>query len=138
MDRPAPETQLGHPLQAHHGRHRRALLIRHALRGASWCAVAVAAVVAWGVAAAPAGASTAWVRLLLLVAAFAVALGFAIRGFLADSIPLAALLERIEERFPALRSWIRNALDFERVPPSYVSPDLAQAVRLEASRRLAE
>src|SRR4029079_4481117 len=40
-----------------------------------------------------------------------------------------------EHAFPALRSWLRNALDFETRPPSGTSAELTGALREEAARR---
>lgn len=137
MNQRASEPRLRHPLEGHLRRHRGALLIRHALRGASWCALAIALAVTLGAALAP-GVAGSWLRLGALIATCAAASIAAGRGFLAESLSLDGLLERVEERFPTLRSWIRNALDFERTPIEHVSPDLAGAVRSEASRRLAE
>ena len=133
----APEPKLGHPLEGHHRRHRRALLIRHALRGASWSALAITFAVALGLLFVN-GAGGAWLRLTALVVAVALSTLAAARGFLSESLSLDAFLERVEQRFPVLRSWIRNAVDFERAPLEHVSSDLAGALRDEASRRLAD
>jgi hypothetical protein len=45
-------------------------------------------------------------------------------------------LERVEERFPVVRSWLRNALDLERETPVGASDQLAAAVRAETVKRL--
>ena len=131
----ASESKLGHPLEGHHRRHRRALLIRHALRGASWSALAITGAVTLGLVFVS-GIGGAWLRLAALIAAVTLAALVSARAFLAESLSLDGFLERVEERFPALRSWIRNAVDFERTPLEHVSGDLAGALRDEASRRL--
>ncbi len=133
----APETPVRHPLEGQHRRHRRALLLRHALRGASWCTVAITLAVLLGVAWSP-GVIGAWLRLAALVVAGLVAIGFAAARFSGEVLSLDGFLERVEERFPDLRSWIRNAVDFERARFEHVSADLARALGAEASRRLAE
>ena len=135
---PAPQSSpLGHPLRTHHLRHRRALFVRHALRGASWSAVAIAAAVALGLPL-QAGVSGAWLRLAALLVAVALAALASARGFLSEALSFGGFLEQVEERFPALRSWIRNAVDFEGGRLEHVSSDLAAAVRDEASRRLSQ
>src|SRR5438477_11847095 len=131
----APESRLGHPLEGHHRRHRCALLIRHALRGASWSALAITLAVGLGLLFAT-GSGGAWLRLTALVLAVVLAALVSARGFVSESLTLDAFLERVEQRFPALRSWIRNAVDFERAPLEHVSGDLAGALREEAARRL--
>ena len=133
----ATESRLGHPLSGHHRRHSRALLIRYALRAASWSVVAISVAVMIGLLFHP-GAGGAWVRLTLLLLALGVAAVIAARAFLTESISMEGFLERVEGRFPALRSWIRNAVEFEEAPLEHVSTDLAAAVREEAARRVAE
>jgi hypothetical protein len=134
MTRPAPES-LRHPLERQHRRRQRALLWRHALRGATACAVVLALAVLLGVLFLP-GVAAAWTRLAAVAIVCALAIGAAARRFTHEGLPLGAYLERVEERFPHLKSWIRNAVDFERTPPSHVSPDLARALHDEARRRL--
>ncbi len=83
------------------------------------------------------GEAAAWVRLSIVALGILAALGWAVRRFRASVPRFDALLEDLEHRFPDLRSWLRNALDFERTPPAHVSGELAQAVSAETARRLA-
>ena len=86
----------------------------------------------------PTGEALAWARLLVAAAAGLAALALAVAGFLRARPSFDAYLERVEDRFPAVRSWLRNALDFERRPPAHTSPELARALGDETARRLAE
>ena len=131
----APEPTLRHPLGRQHRRFNRALLFRHALRGAAWCTLAIALATLAGLLAAT-GAAGAWARLLALGAVVAAAIAVATRDFLRHRLDLDGYLERVERQWPQLRSWIRNAIDFEAVPHAHVSADLAAALRAEAARRL--
>jgi len=130
-----PEHTLHHPLEQHHRRYRRALLLRHTLWAAAWCAVAIAAAVLVGLlhAAGPAGS---WLRLVALGVIGLALIARAVARFRREAIGLDGYLEQAEQRFPHLRSWIRNAVDFERRPPRYVSGDLAAALRAEAAQRI--
>jgi hypothetical protein len=131
----APEHTLRHPLGRQHQRFNRALLIRYALRGAAWCALAIAAAILVGLLFAT-GTAGAWTRLLALTAAAVVAIVASTRDFLRQRLDLDAYLERVEAHLPQLRSWIRNAVDFEATSHPHVSADLATALRSEAARRL--
>src|SRR5262245_13669816 len=133
----APEPTLRSPLVGHHRRFNRALLLRHALKGAAWCAGAVTFAAIFGMLFAL-GVGGAWTRLIVLAAAAAAAIVVAIRRFLRDRLDLDRYLEHVEQRLPSLRSWIRNAVDFEAGPGDYVSEDLAVALRTEAARRFSE
>jgi hypothetical protein len=82
------------------------------------------------------GAPFSWTRLLLVAWVSALAIGVAARRFGRDGLGLGAYLERVEQRFPHLRSWIRNAVDFEGARLEHVSPALAGALQAEAVRRL--
>jgi hypothetical protein len=111
-----------HPLRSHVSRHyrllRRALTLRESLRAAGRTAVVVTVAVAAGVAW-PAAEPLAWVRWAVVTALAAAAVALAVAGFLRARPSFDTWLERIEERFPAVRSWLRNALDFERRPPAH-------------------
>src|SRR5215510_169205 len=131
----APEPTLRNPLRRQHRRFNRAVLLRHALRGAAICALAVALATLIGPLLAT-GTAGAWARLISLSAVAAVAIGVATRRFLRHRLDLDAYLDRVEQRLPELRSWIRNAVDFETTTPTHVSTDLAEAVHAEAARRL--
>jgi len=124
-------------LAGHHAALRRALALRHGLRAAGRVAAAIAGAVALGVAW-PGGEALAWARLAALAAGAAAILVLAVRAFLRARPALDAYLERVEERFPAVRSWLRNALDFERRTPPHTSPELARALGAETVRRLAD
>jgi hypothetical protein len=107
------------------------------LSAAGSVAVAVTLAVALGVAW-PMGELLAWARLFAVAGAGIAALVLAVAGFLRVRPTFDAYLERIEKRFPAVRSWLRNALDFERRPPAHTSPELVLALGEETARRLAE
>ena len=131
----APEPTLRNPLGRQHRHFNRALLVHHALRGAAVCAVAIAFATLVGLLFAT-GAAGAWARLLALVAVATAAIGVATRGFLRHRLDLDGYLDRAEQHLPQLRSWIRNAVDFEATPHPHVSADLSDALRAEAARRL--
>ena len=131
----APEHTLRHPLGRQHQRFNRALLIRHALKGAAWCTLAVALATVVGLLLAT-GALGAWVRLLALAAVAVAAIVASARGFLRQRLDLDGYLERVEGHLPQLRSWVRNAVDFEATSHAHVSADLATALRSETARRL--
>ena len=133
----APDSPLRRHVSRHYGALRRALVLRAGLRAAGASAVIVALGVALGVAHPP-GETLAWVRVLAALAGVTAALAFAVTGFLRSRPSFDAYLQRIEERFPAVSSWLRNALDFERRLPPHTSPELARALSVETARRLAE
>lgn len=133
----APDNVLERLVSRHYAMLQRALTLRHGLRAAGNVAVVVTLAVALGVAW-PTGEPLAWARLFAVAGAGVVALGLAVAGFLRALPTFDAYLERIEQRFPAVRSWLRNALDFERRPPAHTSPELARALGEETARRLAE
>jgi len=137
MTERAPDPTLAHPLQRQHRAHTRSLLVRHALRAAAAAAAVIAASVLIGTAFLP-GVGGAWTRLLLVLAAcLALALAAASR-FARARFGLEAYLEHVEERFPAVRSWLRNAIDLRRRPAAHTSPALAEALDEETRRRLAD
>ena len=132
----APES-LRHPLRRQHQRFNRALLVRHVLEAAAGCAALVALATLIGAAFAT-GTTGAWLRLTGLVALATAVTTLAVRAYLRERLGLDPYLERVEARFPALRSLIRNAIDFEAAPRRHESEDLAGAVRNEAARRLTD
>ena len=130
-----PGHSLRRILERQHRAHRLALALRFALRAGSALAVAVAAVVLAG-AAIGGGQGVARLRLGLFVLAAGALLARAVVGFLAAAPRFEAFLERIERRFPDVRSWLRNALDLERRPSAYTSGELAAALAEETARRV--
>ncbi len=135
MTHRVPETSLHRRLVRHHRACRDALVLRHALRAAAAICAVVAAAVAVGVGL-TLGPGAAWTRLVLVVAAGLLALGFAVVAFLREAPGFDAWLEGAERRFPDLRSWLRNALDLESAPLTGASPVLARALTDETLRRL--
>jgi hypothetical protein len=133
----APDHVLDRLVSRHYAALQRALTLRHGLRAAGSVAAIVTLAVALGVAW-PTGELLAWMRLLAVAGAGVAALVLAVTGFLHALPSFEAYLERVEARFPAVRSWLRNALDFERRPPPHTSPELVRALGEETSRRLAE
>jgi hypothetical protein len=113
----------------------RALALRVALRASAAAGMAVAVAVTVG-ALFPAGAAAGWVRLGALALAVIAALAWAARASARLSLGFEDYLERIEQRFPEVRSWLRNALDFESRPPRDTSAELALALQEETARRL--
>ncbi len=135
MNDRVPDTSLRRILARHHRAVRGALVARHGLRGAaSACALVTLAVIV-GVAF-PLGPGAAWARLILLLAASALAGATAVRGFRSAAPGFDTWLEGIERQFPELRSWLRNALDLESSPPPDTSPVLARALAGETARRI--
>jgi hypothetical protein len=132
-----PDNVLERLVSRHYAALQRALALRHGLRAAGGATGVVTLAVALGVAW-PTGEPLAWARLLAAAGAGSAALVLAVAGFLRARPSFEAYLERIEDRFPVVRSWLRNALDFERRPPAHTSPELARALGEETSRRLAE
>jgi hypothetical protein len=110
-------------------------VLRHALRASSAACVLLAFAVTTGLAL-PRTPGTAWLRLALFAGGAVTALALATRGFLRETPRWDAWLESLETRFPDLRSWLRNALDFERKAGAHTSDELASAVREQAERRL--
>ena len=131
-----PDSPIERLVSGHYAALRRVLALRQGLRAAGRAAVLVVLAVAFGVAW-PTGEPLAWARLLVTAAAGVAALALAVAGFLRARPSFDAYLERVEERFPAVRSWLRNALDFERRSPAHTSPELARALGDETARRLA-
>ncbi|MCC6349460.1 MAG: hypothetical protein IT347_07705 [Candidatus Eisenbacteria bacterium] len=136
MPERAPSPSLTSQLRRRHAAVRRALATRHALRAAAACAVLLAVAFSIGIAL-PAGPGGSLARLVLLGAASLSALALAVRAFAADAPRFADWLEVIERRFPALRSWLRNALDLESGRDAHTSGELASALAAEAGQRFA-
>jgi hypothetical protein len=130
----APGHALLRTLLRHHAALRRAWIGRHALRAAAAIALALAVAVALGALLAG-GSTLAWGRLAFVLLAALAALVLAVRAQLRAVPRFAAWLERIEERFPEVRSWLRNALELEASPPPHTSPELAHALAAETARR---
>ena len=130
-----PETSLRRVLSRHHRVVRMALIVRHGLRGGAAICALLALALILGVAI-PLGPAAAWVRLALTVLGLALAVAWSVRAFLSAAPGFDAWLEGIEGHFPALRSWLRNALDLESAPPPDTSPVLARALSGETARRL--
>ena len=128
-------SPLHHRLERSHGELRRALVLRHALRASAGLCALVALVV---LAAAPLdfGEGFAWTRSALAALAGIVVMARTLARWRAERPPFESWLEQIEQRFPEVRSWLRNALDLERTPPAHTSADLAAALRDETARRL--
>ena len=134
----APDNALERLVSRHHAALRRSLALRHGLRAAGNVAVVVTLgggarrgvahrrAAGLGAPARRGGrrASRPW--------------SSRSRASCARCPSFEAYLERIEERFPVVRSWLRNALDFERRPPAHTSPELVRALGEETSRRLAD
>ncbi len=130
-----PDPSLRQPLVRTHRAHHRRLLARTALLGAAYAAGWIALLVAVGVAfAGGVGASVA--RLVVALAGILLAVAAATTRFLRERRTLDAWLEHVETRFPAVRSWLRNALELEADPGVGASPELAGAVVREAGERL--
>lgn len=132
----APHDLLRERLQPAYQRVRLALVARHALRAAGIAALLISAALVGGVAL-PVSPGTAWARLLVIGIGSLAALAFATRAFLREAPSWESWLERVEQRFPGVRSLLRNALDFERHGDAHTSNELASAVRVEAARQLA-
>ena len=130
-----PDHSLRRPLETLHRAQERARLLRHVLRAGAAAAVAIVLALVLGVLFAP-GVAGAWARLAALTLAMLVILALALRVTRRESSGLDAWLERAEAHFPALRSWLRNALELEARPPVHGSTELAAAVVREASDRL--
>lgn len=123
-------------LSRHYGAVRRALIVRHALRAAAGAIAVIVLAVALGMLL-PLGPGTATLRLVLVLGAALAFAAFAVIGFRRSAPAFDAYLERIEQGFPEIRSWLRNALDFERERPAHGSQELVHAVSAETARRFA-
>jgi hypothetical protein len=135
MNSRAPDHSIRTLLARHYGALRRALIARQALKAAALSALAIAVGVALGTFV-PLGPGFAWTRLVLLALAFTAAVTLAVRAFLRALPAFEGYLERVENRFPDVRSWLRNALDLEAHPPAHASKELTGALGRETARRL--
>jgi len=131
-----PTAPLRQPLARAHAAVRRALALRSSLAATARVAIALSLAVALGLAL-PVSPATAWLRLTLFGATALVALGLAVRRFVAEAPRFDGWLEQVESRFPETRSWLRNALDLERRPDPHTSAELSVALQQETARRLA-
>lgn len=131
----APHSSLSRTLLGHHRAVRRAWIARYSLATAGAVALAVAAMVAFGVALAF-GEAVAWVRASALLLFIAAGLAWAVSRFRARAESFEQHLERVETSFPEVRSWLRNAIDFDTQRPVGTSDELARAVSDEAAQRL--
>ncbi|MEO5987619.1 MAG: hypothetical protein ABIU54_09195 [Candidatus Eisenbacteria bacterium] len=132
----APARSLQAQLKPAYRRVRLALVARHACRAAAQAIVMVALGLVAGTLL-PVSPATAWTRLSLVVLGLLAALILATRAFMFDAPGWDSWLEAVEQRFPEVRSLLRNALDFEHHGDAHTSTELASAVRAEASQRLA-
>ncbi len=137
MSRRASSHPIERLVSRQHAALRRALGLHRAMRAAAWISVALFLGVLLGLPA-RGGETAAWLRLAAVAIAALVALAGAVVGFRRARPSRDVYLQRIEERFPAVRSRLRNALDFARRPPAHVSPELVHAVEDEAARGLDE
>jgi hypothetical protein len=130
-----PVISLPAALHRHYTALRHAWMRRHVLRATALLLAGLALALALGVVL-PLGPAAAWWRTALgALAALAVLLGAARAQW--RRVPRFPIyLERVETRFPELRSWLRNALELEGAAPVGGSPELASALGAEAARRL--
>lgn len=112
-------------------------MFRHVLGAFAAITLLIAGAVLLGVIVPP-GPALAWVRAMLTVlAAFAVAL-LAARHQISRVPRFSVYLESVEAGHPALRSWLRNALELEARPPEHGSRELAEALSRETVQRIAQ
>ena len=130
-----PRSPLTRAIAGRYRARNQALALRMALRGAAAAVLALALAFAIG-ALFPSGSGAAWVRLATVVLAALAALVWSARNTARLSLGFDDYLERVEQRFPEVRSWLRNALDFESRPPRDTSAELALAVQEETARRI--
>jgi hypothetical protein len=135
MSHHAPAGPLESLVSRHLAALRRALALRHGLRAAGWIAAVITLGVTLGLPA-RGTVALAWLRLAVVAAASLAALAAAVAGFRRARPSRDTYLQRIEERYPVARSWLRNALDFARHSPAHTSPELVRAVGEETARRL--
>ena len=133
-----PEGSIRNSLRSRHHALRRVLALRLGVRAGAACAVAIAAAVVLG-ALAGVGVTGAWVRLVLVGLACITAVTWAVLSFLAAAPGFDTYLEAVEARFPDVRSWLRNAIDFASQRSGLetgTSRELAQAVTRETVKKL--
>jgi len=132
-----PEHPLRQILRRHYDRLRRALIARHAVRAAALSTALLMLAVAVGLVL-PVVPATAWARALAAAAGAVAAIALALLALKRERPGFDRYLERVEEHFPAVRSWLRNALDLEARPSAHTSGELAEALARETARRLDE
>jgi hypothetical protein len=123
-------------LARHYDAVRRSLLAHHTLRAAAAAMTAIVLAVLAGMWL-PLLPATAMLRLAAVVVSAAVCIAIAAVAFRRALPAFDGYLEQIETRFPEIRSWLRNALDFERRPPAHGSQELATAVAEQTAQRFA-
>ncbi|MGH7742576.1 MAG: hypothetical protein ACRENS_11215, partial [Candidatus Eiseniibacteriota bacterium] len=133
----APAPSLLPLLKRHHRWLRAAAILRHALRAGAAIAVVItlAALIGWPAAMGPGLAS---LRLALASLAALVLLGLGVLRARSASPPFDRFLESAEERLPGLRSLLRNAVDLESAGAGHGSQELADALREQAARSVAD
>ncbi len=130
-----PDHTVRQILTRHFARLRAALVTRQALRAAAPAALGLAAAVALG-ALLPVTPATAWARVIAVLAVAAAGLARSLIELRRALPGFERYLERVEERFPAVRSWLRNALDLASHPAAHTSPELHAALAHETARRI--
>lgn len=131
-----PSSPLHRLLARHHRAVLRAWVLRSSLPAAAGSALAIVIAVLAG-AFLPLGEIGARMRLTAVLALVLLFIVHAVRRYLSQAHGFETHLERVEGRFPEVRSWLRNALDFASQPPRDTSAELASAVTDETARRLA-
>ena len=81
------------------------------------------------------GETAAWVRLGVVIAAVVAVLAWAVGRWSALAPRFDTWLETLEQHFPVVRSWLRNALELEAHLDPHTSSELAHAVAEETARR---
>ncbi len=134
-----PEGSIRNSLGRRHQSLRRALALRLGVRAGAAGAVAIAIAVVLG-ALIGLGETGAWARLVMLGVACVAAIAWAVARFAAAAPKFDTYLERVESRFPDVRSWLRNAIDFASprtdAAAAGTSRELAEAVTRETVVKL--
>ena len=134
-----PEGSIKNSLRSRHQSLRRALALRLGVRAGAAGAVVIAIAVVIG-AIAGLGETGAWARLVILGALCIAVIAWAVGRFGATAPRFDTYLERVETRFPDVRSWLRNAIDFASprtdAAATGTSRELAEAVTRETVTRL--
>ncbi len=132
-----PDLSLNRPLERHHRARERSVVFRYALRATAWSALIIVAAVLVGTLFAP-GVRGSWARLLAVALLSTAGIAAAVTRFRRESLSFEAYLEQAEQKFPVIRSWLRNALDFTGKGTLHTSTELASAVTQETGRRLGQ
>jgi DNA segregation ATPase FtsK/SpoIIIE-like protein len=137
MNERAHQGSIRNVLDRHHRTVRRAHALYAGVRGAALAVVPLTLATLAGVLA-TLGVGAAWVRLALLGGALLLTLFWTVRRFLRRAPAFDRFLETAESRFPDLRSWLRNAVDFSASSDEAngTSSQLAHAVLDETVRRV--